>query len=52
MRTSLHFLSGVESLHLWYGASHREDQAQVKDLGAVMWGPLTAELPEPPAEEE
>jgi hypothetical protein len=50
MRTPLHFLSGVESLDLWDGASHAEDQATVKDLGAVMWGPLTP-APEPPAEE-
>jgi hypothetical protein len=51
MRVPLYFLSGVESLVLWDGASHAEDKSTVKDLGAVMWGPLTP-APDTPAEEE
>ena len=51
MRVQAYFRNGLyEYLDLWYGASHAEDKAIVKDLGAVMWGPLTP-APEPPAEE-
>lgn len=51
MRVPLYFLSGVESLVLWDGASHAQDQETVKTLGAIMWGPLTP-APEPPATQE
>lgn len=41
MKAPIYLPSGlVESIILSDGASHEEDQAVVKELGAVMWGPL------------
>ena len=41
MTSPVYFPSGaVESTWLWDGASHKEDQAVVKDLGGFAWGPI------------
>jgi hypothetical protein len=46
MHLQVYFRNGLyEYVDLWDGASHTEDQATVKDLGAIMWGALTDELP-------